>query len=300
MDKDTEYTHPSYGMISISHRSGSPKLFHSALDHHYNYVTIAIKTARLFRSDTGDRLYGPMHGDIAEVDLSAAQFAELLTTANIGLGVACTLRNVGNKRIEPPPNIDSQPENLRTEFKARASEFSKRILAETAEVKELLKNKATISKGDREKIASVLGQVAQELEQNMPFLVEMYQEATEKVTGAAKAEVEGFLVGAIRQAGLAALAAGKVEIVPPQLPERTEVVEGDPPLVGPTLRPKLVDAVTQVMQDDTLTIAEIIDRLVEKDWSPSTTHPESYVSFTLKDNKHRFEQVSDGVFKVKR
>lgn len=222
MDNKKSYTHPSYGLVSFSHRQGNPKLFHSALENHYNYVTLSIKTGTLIRTDTGDRLYGPMHGDLVEVNLSASQFAELLTTMNIGVGVACTISSFHGKSVPPPPDIDSQPENLRTEFKERAREFTSKVMKETEEIGELLKDKASLSKADRTKILGLLRRVAQELGQNMPFLVEMYQEATEKVVDAAKAEIEGFMVNAVRQAGLAALAAGKVDITPPQLPSKTE------------------------------------------------------------------------------
>lgn len=221
IDEEKEFTHESYGMVSFSHRSGNPKLFHSALEHHYNYVTLSVKTCRLIRSDTGDRLYGPTHGDIVEVDLSASQFAELLTTMNVSQGAACTIRRRGTKGMEPPPNIDSTTENMRSEFKARAVSFARGILGKAEVVGELLK-KPTINKADRKTIGDVIWRVAQELEANMPFFVEMYQEATGKMVNAAKAEIEGFMVAAVRQAGLAALAAGKVNVVPPSLPTRSE------------------------------------------------------------------------------
>jgi hypothetical protein len=221
MDKETVYRHPSYGLIQFSHRQGSPRLFASSLDRHYNYVTVSIKTATLRRSDTGDRYDGPMHGDIVEVDLSAAQFAELLTTANMGCGTPCTIRRREGEQVPSPPDIDSQAENIRTEFEARAKEFAREILADSQAIKKMLKEKASLNKGDREQISRFLGRVAQELEQNMPFLVEMYQEATEKVVTSAKAEVEAFYVGAVRQAGLAAIAAGQVNVDPPQLPATT-------------------------------------------------------------------------------
>jgi len=212
-----EYKHESYGMVSFSHRSGNPKLFHSALENHYNYITLSVKTCTLLRGEDGDRLFGPMHGDIVEVDLSASQFAELLTTMNVGMGAACTIRSIGNKTLERPPDIDSTPENMRIEFKARAKSFSKKILERANGVAELLK-KPTLNKADRASIGDIIRTVAQELEKNIPFFVEMYQEATGKVVDAAKAEIEGFMVSAVRQAGLAALAAGKVQITPPALP----------------------------------------------------------------------------------
>ncbi len=56
----------------------------------------------------------------------------------------------------------------------------------------------------------------------MPFFLEMYEEATDKVTVAAKTEVEAFVVGAIHNAGMAALAAGQVSLTLPQLPAKDE------------------------------------------------------------------------------
>ncbi len=222
MDDDKVFEHESYGLVQFSHRSGNPKLFHSALENHYNYVTLLVKTAKLRRSDTGDRVDGPMHGNILEVDLSAAQFAELLTTMNIGSGIACTIRRREGKQVEPPPDIDTQTENLRSEFKVRAKEFTKKILSRASGVTSLLKTKDKLSKADRESISGVISSIAQELSENIPFFVDMYQEATEKITTAAKAEVEAFMVGAVHQAGLAALAAGKVEVAPPRLPPKEE------------------------------------------------------------------------------
>jgi hypothetical protein len=220
------YEHPSYGMVQFSHRQGNPKLFGSALEYHMNYVTLSVKTAKLRRSDTGDLIDGPMGGNIVEVDLSAAQFAELLTTMNIGCGVPCTIRRRDGKGVPTPPDIDTQTESLRSEYKARARQFAVKVLKNTADVKEMLKSKDRLSKADRESIVSVLDRVSTELSTNMPFFLEMYEEATEKIKTAAKAEVEAFAVSAIHSAGLQALASGAKEGFsgpPLELPEKPTV-----------------------------------------------------------------------------
>ncbi len=216
-DGKLRFAHPSYGMAQFSHRQGNPVLFHSSLETHYNYVVLSVKTCELIREDTGDTLYGPMHGNIVEVAFSQSQFAELLTTMNIGAGVACTIQAREGKMVERPPQIASQTENMKAEFTDQAREFTKEILREADGIDELLK-KPTLNRADRAKISSVLRSVSRELTDKMPFMVDMYQEATEKIKTDAKAEVEGFMVGAVRQAGLAALAAGKVDVSPPQLP----------------------------------------------------------------------------------
>jgi hypothetical protein len=217
MSRETNvFEHPSYGMVQFSHRQGNPKLFGSALEYHNNYVSLIVKTAKLRREDTGDYVDGPMHGDIVEVNLSAAQFAELLTTMNVGLGVPCTIRSREGKMVPPPPDVETQTENLRNEFRKRTRDFARKILSDTGEVKEILK-KDKLSKADRSAVAGILDRVAQELSDSAPFFLEMYEEATEKITTSAKAEMEAWAVVAIRNAGMKALAAGQVDLAPPQL-----------------------------------------------------------------------------------
>jgi len=49
-------------------------------------------------------------------DLSAAQFAELLTTMNVGSGVPCT-RYIEGKRIQDPPDMKLEVEKVQDSFK---------------------------------------------------------------------------------------------------------------------------------------------------------------------------------------
>lgn len=217
-DKDEqEFTHPSYGMVQLSRRQGSPRLFGSALESHQSYVTLSVRKASLIRGPHGDRYYGSLRGDIIEVDLSAAQFAEMLTTMNVGMGVPCTISLVDMERVEPPPVIPTEAQSVRDGFRESLTAFAKGLPGKAKKVREILAKK-TINKEDKAEVAGVIDGVIRELTDNAPFIIDMFREATERIMTAAKSEADAWLTNVINQAGLKALGeAGSL----PELPGKT-------------------------------------------------------------------------------
>jgi hypothetical protein len=100
-------THPSYGVVMLSRASGSPTLFGSKLRNHGQFIILQLCNAKVRREDGDETYFGTDR--VAEVWLSAAQFASLLTTMNTAPGVPCTLRSVGGvARPLPPTDIKSR------------------------------------------------------------------------------------------------------------------------------------------------------------------------------------------------
>lgn len=126
-DNDEHEKHESYGLISFSRRGGNPgRLFGSPLKSHESFITLSIKRGERIIDNTGtEHFYGSIRGDVVEVDMSAAQFTELLTTMNIGLGVTCTIRNIENRQMEKPPSTEMEVEKIRSNFKSNMKEVSK-------------------------------------------------------------------------------------------------------------------------------------------------------------------------------
>lgn len=209
--------HPAYAQIRISRVQGSNKLYGSALDRHEGYMTISIRHSERYHDLSRDWLYG--HGEIIEVALSAAQFADLITTPNIGMGVPCTLQFHSS---EPGPgNVPGIDWETETEarkvvdgFKKRQTDFVKTLKAMVKRGKALL-DKKSVNKGDRESLRDILDHVLREVESNRPFIIKQFQEAAEKVVSQGKAEVEAFVTQAVTRLGLTklselqALAAGE-------------------------------------------------------------------------------------------
>lgn len=168
-------------------------------------MTLAIKKGILMKESTShERFYASTRGDIIEVDMSAAQFAELLTTANVGLGVPCTIRYVNNEKIEDPPEIPQEIEKVRTHFKTRMKEATEDLKVNQKRVQELLEKKS-LSQADRREILESITAVRRHLEANTPFYLEMFEEAAERVVGHAKAEIDAFVTHNVFVEGVKAI-----------------------------------------------------------------------------------------------
>ena len=227
VDEDEIEEHPSYGMVKFSRISGDPgRLFGSSLRHHDGFVSLSIGPGQRIHSLHSDHYHGAHRGNHIEVYLSSAQFAELLTTMNVGSGVPCTIRARDGKMIEKAPDVEVEVEKIRTGFKKDMRKFGEEVHTRKNKVAELL-GKKTLSKEDRKVILDHMRMIAQHVDSNIPFALSQFEEATEKVVQHAKAEVDAFVSANVMAAGIKSLAVQISEAAPaPQLP-------GNTPLVSP-------------------------------------------------------------------
>lgn len=216
---DKTFEHESYVVVQLSRRQGHQYLFGSALESHQSYITLSVSKCRLVRTSTGDHYYGSISGDIIEVDLSAAQFADMLTNMNVASGTPGTMRRLLRKQIEPPPRIDTEAENIRTDYKSRLKSFAQKMASASKRLDEII-DKKSLTKADRSQAKGILGEAVNELSSSMPFFLEMYQEATEKIRTAAKSEIEAFMAIVVNSIGIKALKESGGEV--PQLTSKTE------------------------------------------------------------------------------
>jgi predicted secreted protein len=212
IDEVTKYTHPSYGIIGFNRiqSSGRRRLFGSALNEHYHTIRVTIGHCERATEHGLDRFRST--GQIIEIELSAAQFAEAITAMNAGDGVPCTIaRMKGIGGIEEPPVVMNESAHAKSDFKARMATFAKTLAATRAKVEAATEGKV-ITKDIRETIRNGVSRIAQEVGESIPWFVERYEEATEKISSAAKADADAWLTTAIHRAGLqglrAALSAG--------------------------------------------------------------------------------------------
>jgi len=211
MDSEFEpKNHPSYGTVMFTRThcgGGREKLFGSAITNHFTTVKLTIREAELRHKYHEDRIWGDRK--IIEVELSAAQFVELLTTMNVGTGTPCTIRfrqDVG--KIEIPPDDEIEIDHVQDSFKKDLKEMADWLLARRKELMVILEKKA-IGKKDREDILEIIEMVIQEVRSNRPFALDQFNEATERVVVAAKAEVDSFVTQMVQSTGLEQLRAMK-------------------------------------------------------------------------------------------
>lgn len=223
-DDHEEMRHPSYGMISVHRQQGTKSdLFGSSVQNHFSTLVITIKEGVREHSLSRDWY----HGDkiVCAVELSHAQFAEMITTPNVGDGVPCTIRYTRDGkfvRVEEPPPQMVEAEKVKTNFRKLTTAFVKRIEKSKKEVETLLLGKKAPSKEARKRAVGILDKIIMELASNEPFRVSQFNEATEKVITAAKAEIDGFVTRAVMVTGLKEL-----KRLQARLPESTDPVKGD-------------------------------------------------------------------------
>ncbi len=212
-----ESEHPSYGHVQFSRvTGGNPRLFGSAVRNHYNFIRLTVRQAELEHSLHRDRTFSHMT-PIIEVDMSAAQFAELLTSMNVGSGVPCTIRRANGENIEDPPDIETEAERIRSSFTSDLGDMTAKMTEYRTRIEELCKK---MPEKSRTEIRIALDVITGQLASNVPFIAEQFNEAAERIVTSAKAEVEAFTMHAITTAGLTAIAESS-GLLPPA-PKRPE------------------------------------------------------------------------------
>lgn len=198
-------THPSFAMVGFSRIQCSPpglKLFASEIES-MSFVRLTVVEA----DETWHLSQTWHHGGkrIIEVDLSPAQFAELLTSMNVGSGVPGTLRyRERDGHIPSAIDEDTLPEQIKTDIKAdskavidAARQFGKEV--------ESIVGASKLTKAEKNRLTEIANRLQMTLESNMPFVIDQYVEAVDKVTMSAKAEVDAFMTGAATRLGFKTL-----------------------------------------------------------------------------------------------
>lgn len=73
------------------------------------------------------------------------------------------------------------------------------------EATKILDGSGTMTKKDREQLASLISKIRQEVTSNIPFYKEQFDEQMEKTVVESKSEIEAFIISSIHNAGLKAL-----------------------------------------------------------------------------------------------
>jgi hypothetical protein len=202
-DGETEETHESFGKIGFSRCQGSRSLFGSHLEKHGTFISMTVRRARRIHGLSHDWIHSDSRLPIIEVYLSAAQFAEAITSMNMGEGVPCTIASVEGVDYEGVPGeVHAENVRIRDGFKDKISGVVNNLAAAHKEMDAVVESKSTISKGRAREIVGILGKALQEMRSNAPYIVESFQESAEKVVTHAKAEVEAFTALALRNAGM--------------------------------------------------------------------------------------------------
>ena len=201
---ENEYMkHPSYGLLQFSRMSGGlTNLFGSSIQHK-DTIRLCISECDVKRDLSTDWYHD--NGRIIEVEMSYSQFAEAITSMNMGNGVPVTIRWIrGEGYIESCPFTDKK-QQFEEEFKQKLNKANETANQLILNVEKLFTDKKTLTKKDKDEIIKTLTKIYQSINNNTEFVYSMFNEQMDKTTTEAKGEIEAFMqnkINSIAQASL--------------------------------------------------------------------------------------------------
>jgi hypothetical protein len=199
------YKHPTFGMISICRTQGQgTPLFGSSILHNHT-IRITISHAELCRNLNNDHYFDRER--IVEFEMSSTQFADAITSLNVGCGTPVTLRWLPNNpllyKMETP--YQNKVAQFNEEFQQDINNISKnfddviKLAEETHAQKRLIREIELLKQG---------------FKNNLPFVNKQFSEQMEQTIKEAKGEVEAFVTKTVQNYGIEA-----IRKQAPQLPE---------------------------------------------------------------------------------
>ncbi len=217
-DDETTIEHESFGLLSFHriHAGNGKPLYGSALKHS-EIIRMTLYKSKQVRNLHENRYY-PKEV-LFEVDLSPQQFAEVITTLNMGHGIPVTIYRMLGKQLKDCPYEDER-EIFTKEFQQRIDKVTKTAQSLMEKANALLSQKNPLKAAEKEELKNLLYRIDQELKSNMQFTSTMFQETVEKTVSSGKQEIEAFWRGIVESLGVQKLAE---KVTPPRLLEKEEV-----------------------------------------------------------------------------
>jgi hypothetical protein len=209
---DEHFDHESFGLLSF-HRihAGTGKALYGSALKHSEIIRMTVYRSQQTR-DLHENRYYPKEV-LLEVDMSPQQFAEVITTLNMGHGIPVTLYRLLGKQLEECPHNDERAV-FTEEFQKKINKVTQTAQKLMERADELLSQKTPLKACERDELKNLLNLIQTELHSNMQFTSTMFQETVEKAVTSGKQEIEAFWRGIIEQLGVQKLAEN---INPPQL-----------------------------------------------------------------------------------
>lgn len=202
--------HPSYGTLSFSRVSGGNKTLFGSSIQHRDTIILTLRHADIERGLNNDWIFGDKI--IAEAEMSYSQFAEAITSMNMGTGVPVTIRLTEKDGRIPECDFVNKKEQFQDELKESLNKATETSCSLIEEVKQLFVEKKSLNKADKEYIIDKLTQIASEINTNVSFTYRQFNKQMDKTVMEAKGEIEAFCQAKINSIAQAALVEHQEEL----------------------------------------------------------------------------------------
>ena len=141
---------------------------------------------------------------IIEAEMSPSQFAEALTSLNVGNGVPVTIRSIKGEDIADFPETDFK-ETAKKELNKEMNELADKLKTLSEEATAILSRTGNIKAGEKEKVLKDIESVIQEVRSNIPFVHDCFQRTIDETVKQAKAEIDTCMTVYKENVGQAAI-----------------------------------------------------------------------------------------------
>lgn len=150
---------------------------------------------------------------LVEIEMSPTQFADLITSANVGVGVPVTIRWVKDGGRVPDCPAETKRQQFEQEFDRSVKKVMSNVSKLSERAKELLA-KSSLLKAEREELRGLIYSIEQDCRANLPFVQSMFNEQMDRTVSEAKGETEAFVENMIHSIGVEGLEARLKEYAP--------------------------------------------------------------------------------------
>lgn len=195
--------HPSYGQLQICRASSNKRIpLYGTSNECRETIRLSIHTSVHSRDLCHDWYYAD--DELIEVEMSPSQFAEAITSLNIGSGTPVTI-----KRIKGHGPIDSPP--YKSDRDLFEKEFNNKVRSVMEDIDHLIdrakefKEQKSVTKKSLTDLLDNLEVIRREIKSNMPFVAKSFSEHLDNVVSSAKIEFDTFVESKIHSAGIESL-----------------------------------------------------------------------------------------------
>lgn len=212
------YEHPTFGVLHIGRGQGGGRpLFGSSILHNTR-ISLTISHAELNRNLNKDSIFEK--GLIVECEMSPTQFADAITSLNVGSGTPVTIRMITHQEGENLHRVDPPFQNKVAQFNEEFDQSVKGLGKHFDSVIQLAKDTKA-----QKRLISEIELLKGFFENNIPFVNEQFSEQMETTVKEAKGEVEAFVNQMVQNYG--------IEAIRQQAPQLTEEGDDKPKLLKP-------------------------------------------------------------------
>lgn len=197
--------HPSYGLVQFSRVQGNNSNFFGSEIKPNSYISLRITLAEE-EKDLG-RTWYYSRNKLIEVQMTNTQFADLITSLNMGSGVPCTIIEFDNKRIEQDSTKEYKVDFHKRRMKNTSEEFMKHVKDKLEELKTV---SSKLSKKDQQVVQNLSSSIATMIEKNFPWYIEQFYEEMEQIAQDIKSNMEADVMHRLSNIGLTKVTENKL------------------------------------------------------------------------------------------